>query len=64
MLLENLEYRYLTLVYFFRYATESSKDACKWAYEDASEGSVLDGKLSENLEVELCYLTLFYTLFN
>jgi len=45
MLLGKLEYRYLTWVYFFRYATESSKDACKWAYEDASEGSVLDGKL-------------------
>nr|KYP33111.1 Nuclease S1 [Cajanus cajan] len=24
------------------YASESAKDACKWAYEDASEGSVLE----------------------
>jgi len=29
---------------FFRYASESAEDACKWAYKDVSEGSVLDGK--------------------
>jgi len=32
---------------FFRYASESAEDACVWAYEGASEGSVLDGKSLE-----------------
>lgn len=32
---------YLTWV---RYASESAEDACKWAYRDATEGAVLDGK--------------------
>lgn len=30
--------------YFLRYASESIEAACDWAYKDATEGSVLEGK--------------------
>lgn len=30
--------------YFLRYASESIELACDWAYKDATEGSVLEGK--------------------
>ncbi|KAJ1398308.1 S1/P1 nuclease [Sesbania bispinosa] len=33
---------------FTIYASESSQDACKWAYKDAPDGSVLEGDYFES----------------